>query len=224
MTMSEKRKRFVKTVCDELDIIDRSGVNSQRFREKMDSLSDTAFHKAMEDLANGKWQLRVEMPNFINKFNTDDLLLVAQRVGAKIFHRLKFTDESTGMKYLSPIPYPVLLLPVARTQQTIEKKLSTQSADKQIDALTGQKVGSDKGAGISNPEIQALYTRGRTQVLKELVAIRGGNVPAYGEFRSFLESSGEVSLNQLDPFSRTRASVVLQQLLLGMHLDSNLVE
>lgn len=223
-TTAAKRKRILEYVTTTLDAIDPSGTNTKRFTARFDAMSDQEVERFIRRVENGEENLRVEMPNLKLQFDMDGMLELGRKRQTGLFEQLWIRDVSTGRRYLTPIAYPILQLPVRRPQQTVEHSLSTQEDDRTIDALSGQKVGRDKAVGLSNPEIQVLYSRGLTKTLNEMVAIRGGNVAAYSEFRSQLESAGMVTLAELDPSTRTRASVVLHQQLLAMHLDNNLLE
>jgi len=218
--MNKKHQEGIDYICKFLDKMDSSGDNTKRFRHKCERAVDKNGNLKVDDI----FPLRIEMPSLHTKFDLNNILNLAEEMGLKLFQRLWRPDPVTGDKYLTPIPYLILPIPVARPQQTIEKKLSVAEDDRTIDAMTGQTVGRDKASGLSNPEIQILYSRGLTATLRELVTVRGGNVRAYAEFRSNLESAGTSSLESLDNSSRTRTSIVLQCLLEGMHLKSNIVE
>lgn len=224
LTFTQKKTKVIKYVTECFDQMDPSGYNSQKFREYVEPMNETAFMAYIKRMASGEQPLRIIMPNMKTPMNMENLLAVAKKIGVKLFHRIRMVDPSTGVEYITPEEYPVFLLPIRRAQQTIEKKRSIASSDKMIDALTGQKAGDDVAAALSHPEIQVLNTRGLTNVLRELVQVRGGNVTSYGEYRTLLEDSGMVDLQQLDPTSRTRASMMVDVLFAGMHIESNVVE
>ena len=222
MTFAEKKAKIIKHVTRTFNKIDPSGYNAKKFTDMVQAMSEPELKKLIQAIKDGKWRLTVEMPNLKTKMEMPKLLQAAEELGVKIFQRLKITDVTTGVTYWTNEAYPILALPVRRTQQTIEKKISLPHDDQMIDALTGQVTGADKAAAISNPEIQALHTRGLDETLKELVQVRGGNPETYGVFRSQLEESGSADIDTSDPTDRTRVAQMAKVLLAGMHIDSNI--
>ena len=137
-------------------------------------------------------------------------------------HRLWLPDPVTGRKFLTNEQYMVIRIPIRRAQQEVDKKLSVPESDVHIDALTGQVTGPDKAGSISTVEMRALHTRGLGTVLQEYVRVRGGDLTAYGDFKRQLEETGEVSMAQLDPTTRSRSSVITGVLFRSILLDNNL--
>ena len=224
MPLNAKQRAVFAKICARLDEIDPSGDNSSLFRTRFGAMSEAAFDEAMRKLRDGEWELSVQLPNFKRNADINRLIDVAEAHGIECFKQLVLTDQVTGDVVVTREPYPVLPLPIARTQQTISKKLSTAGQDRKTDALTGQKTAEDRAAALTQPEIQVLGNQGLLKTLEEFVNIRGGNMGGYAQFRAMLESTGSFSLDDVDPRSRTRVSVVMQQLLRGMHLDNNLAE
>lgn len=222
MTVSEKKKKIVALVCSMLDYIDESGHNTELFKSQVGSMSDKDFAKYMQLLKEGKVQLNVEMPNLKSKFDMHRLYAAAKKLGVKIFVRLKKIEPISGKTILTEHEYPVLSLPIRRTQQIIEKKMSLPEGDRTLDALTGQVTGPDQAAALSKEEIQILYNRGLTNTLREMLQVRGGNPELWAEFKQQIEETGEadIDLNSIDV--HTRVSQMTGVLLKSMHIDSNL--
>lgn len=216
------RAKIEARICQVLDIMDPSGDNSKRMKEMFSKMSLSGFDKFMRFVRDGQYQINLVMPNVSKPVKIENFLAAAKEVGLNLQQRLWMTDEITGKKYLTNESYLILNLPIRRTQQEWDKKLSVPSRDKKVDHLTGQVVGEDDAAALSAPEIQALGTRGLDKVLMELVRVRGGDVTAYGDFKRQQQETGEVSLSSLNPNTRARSADVAKVLMYGMMLDSNL--
>ena len=223
MTIAEKKKKVLSYLKKKLAPIDPGGVNYKRYAKLFTDMSDKQFDKFMVNMRDGKWEFHIVVPNMGPKFSLDQILQAADGVDLKIFHRIWLTDTATGTRYLSRAEYPILKLPIRRMQQFLDKKLSVPDNDKSIDGLTGQVSGSDKAASISGPEIQALHSRGLTQVLNELVTVRGGDIANYGEARRQMEEQGSINLASLDGSSTSRTAKITEVFLEAMHIDSNLI-
>ena len=222
MTMLQKKSRVLAYLVKYFDKLDPSGYNSKKMTELIEPMTEAEFIHFMNLIRTKKYSIRLIMPNMKSRMSMQAFLSVAKEIGVKIFHRIRMTDPATGVEFVTPEEYPVLLLPVRRAQQTIEKKRSVARDDRYIDAMTGQRSGDDVAAALSHPEIQVLHTRGLTNVLRELVQVRGGNIANYADYRTQLEDTGSAALEQLDPNSRTRTSVMVNVLFAGMHIKSTI--
>jgi hypothetical protein len=222
MTMLQKKAKVLAYVTKYFDRLDPSGYNSKKFKDLIEPMSAEEFTLYANRLKKGEIQLRLIMPNMKSRMDMPTFLAVAKELDVPLFHRIRMTDPVSGVEFVTPEKYPILLLPIRRAQQTIEKKRSVARDDRYIDAMTGQRAGDDVAAALSHPEIQVLHTRGLTNVLKELVQVRGGNIQNYGDYRTQLEDTGSAALEQLDPTSRTRTSVMVNVLFAGMHIKSTI--
>ena len=224
MSIKEKRKKVEAYILKHVETIDPSGANTARYQKLFASMSDNKFNAYMKHLKDGTIQLYIQAPNMKNNILMDNLLKASDDLKLDIFQRIWMNDESTGEKYLTPHKYPVFQVPIRRQSQFLDKKISVPNSDKQTDALTGQVIGDDRSTGVSNPEIQALNSRGLQKTLYEFVKIRGGDPVAYGEFKRAMEEGGEVDLNTIDLDSVSRTAVTASILLKSIAIDNNIVE
>lgn len=220
--VSSKRKAICKRIYEVCDLADPSGFNSQYYHQLLDKMTDKQFAEWMQLIKEGKWQIHLVAPNMTKHILTNaNLVKCADKMGLKLMHRLWMTDKATGEQYLTDNEYLVLRIPIRRQQQFLDEKRSIATTERQVDSLTGQVTGDSKAASFTNPEIQVLMARGLTKTLEEFINVRGGNIGNYGEFKRSLEENGSVTLNQMDPSSRTRSAVMAGVLLTAMCLDNN---
>lgn len=218
----QKRTKIEAYVLKVMSLLDPAGDNTKRWKEFFASLDDRKFAEFMELLRKKDYQINLVMPNMKKPLKMSDIINAAAAIDLKLAHRLWLTDKVSGRKYLTNERYLVLTLPIRRAQQEWDKKLSVPSRDKTIDSLTGQVVGDDKGASLSNIEIQSLGVRGLKQTMLELVRVRGGDVTAYGDFKRQLQESGHAEMQLLNPNTRVRSADIAKMLLRGMMIDSNI--
>jgi hypothetical protein len=224
MSIATKKKKIIAYIEKNLKPLDPEGKNILRYKKMLGAMSDKAFDQFMINMRDKEFQFHIIIPNMGPKSTMDDILKAAEMVNLKLFHRIWFTDEATGKKFLSRAEYPILQLPIRRMQQFLDKKMSVPDSDQSIDGLTGQVTGSDRSASITNPEIQALHSKGLSHTLNEMVTVRGGDIASYGEMRRQMEEGGEANLGAIEVNSVTRTAVVTKVLLEGMLLDNNVVE
>lgn len=205
-----------------LDLLDPSGDNSKRMKQMFDKMNDVRFARFMDTVKAGDYQLNLVMPNVTKPVKIQNLIKAAKEVNINLQQRLWMTDRVTGKKYLTNEAYLILQLPIRRTQQEWDKKISVPSRDRKIDHLTGQVMGDDDAVALSAPEIQSLGARGLEKSILELIKVRGGDTTAYGDFKRQQQETGQVSLGLLSPNTRVRSADIARVLLTGMMLDNNL--
>lgn len=217
--MTPKRKAAEAAILATLTRMEPGGLNAERYKEKFKSMSDTEFDSWMKAIRDKKKKLVLFAPNMKIALQRADLLKAAKALNVKLFERINLWDSSSKRRYLTPKEYLVLRLPVRRSQQMIQRKISTPESDRSINQLTGQVRKPDKGASLSMIEMKVLSDKGLTKTVSELVTIRGGNPEGYGDFRTYLEDSGSVSLKEIDARHRPRSIHTLRAYMLGMGLD-----
>jgi len=217
-----KKSKIINKIVQIMDTLDPTGDNGKRYRDMLEPMSIQEFTRFMNLLKEQKYQLNIVMPNMVKTFKMNDIFQAAKIADYKIMHQLWLPDPVSGRKFLTNEKYMVLQIPIRRAQQEVDKKLSVPQSDVHIDALTGQVTGPDKACSISTVEMRALHTRGLSKVLEEFVRVRGGDLNAYGDFKRQLEETGEVAIDQLDPSTRSRASVIAGVLFRSVLLENNI--
>ncbi len=218
----DSRKETLQLVKQTYDLIDPSGKNTERILAELTAMTDKEFDAFIEALEKGDDQFTVEMPNMVLKMDMRKLYKAAEGLGLEIFEHLDLIDRGNGMKYRTEHKYAVLCLPIRRTQQFIEKKMSLPDGRLQIDHMTGQVSGAAESSGFGKEEIQILDNRGLHNSLAELLLIRGGNPEAFSNFSHELEETGAANLDTTDPNQRTRVAKVLGVFLRAIHFDNTL--
>lgn len=198
--------------------------NVEMYKTYFNEISDEAFHHLMTESND---ILPFYSPNLTNdEIDLDTVLKVGEEMlGIKFFQQLILVDPDTGVEYITPEKYLVILMMVRRQSQHVTKGLSVAEDSAHIDSLTGQASGPSKVTQITAPEVVALESLGQVGVnmLKELINVRGGNVKAFQEARRQLENHGIFSLADMEKLnSRPEVIETLKSYLRGMMLDSNL--
>lgn len=219
--MNEKRKRTEAYILEHMSHIDKTGANTKYYQQLFEKMSDADFDQWMRWLKNNDTVLVAYFPNMKSKITIPDLLEECKRLGIKLFTRLKLWDEVTQSYYITPKEYMMLQLPVRRMSQFIDHKLTVPESDQRIDLLSGQVMKPDQASSLSQVEVQTLYARGLTNSILELIKYRGGDLTAMSDYKRELEEQGQTSVAK-DTGSIVRSAVILDVLLSGVHIESNI--
>ena len=218
--MNAARQQVEKYVLDVMKDLDKSGKEVKRYQEFFASLTDAAFDQWMKNLRDHKEVFTFYVSPLGKTVTISQLLATAKKIELPLFSRLRIWDTVTNSYYITSHKYLVLKLPVRRMSQFVDHKLSVPEGDSRIDLLTGQVIKPDKGGSLSQVEIQALYARGLENTITELIKYRGGDVIAFADYKRELEETGKTSIGR-ETGSVVRSAVILQVLLSGTHIESN---
>lgn len=190
----------------------------------LNALSDEQFDAYMKQLESGEEILSIAIPNLgKDKLEMERLLDLGEKLGHSFFEQVWLTDAKTGVTYLTPEKYLIILLPLRRQQQALVKKISIPDSNKHIDEMTGQVTGDSKGASLSGPEIQVLRAQGLDKVLLEGIKVRGGDEKAFRFVNREIIETGEANIDTvLAAGTRVKGTVTLSDLMTGMHIKNNL--
>lgn len=199
--------------------------NAKIYEEFFSSMNNEQFDKFVDDIESGVKAFSVEMPNFgKSELTVERNLMLAEKLGLKLFQRLWIEGKGDEPTYLTPISYLVVDLPYRRASQLLTKKISVPKHNKIIDAMTGQPTGESKGAKISYPEIQVLSAMGLEKSLLEIAKYRGGDDRGRAAMVAMLSKTGKARLETLSAYaSGVTSTKTLNTLLTAAHLKNNLV-
>lgn len=233
--MAVSRQQVTDFIVNSLSmVIPGDPYNSTVARERLDAMTLPEFDLYVRSLRKPKTDLEKQQQEILpfvspimddTRITMDNLMVLAELVGLKLFQRLWITDPQTGIEYLTPNEYPVLDMIVRRQAQMLTKKSSIPEDARHVDEMSGQVTGKSKGSKISFPEVQAQLAQNLEMTLIEEIKIRGGDEAAQLEFDRQLIEHGEASIDDVttDGVVTTSTSNV-GILFRGMLLDTNIDE
>lgn len=198
--------------------------NRARYEALFAGMSDKQFDDFMKQIESGEVQLSIMAPNLDKtRLNLQRNLKISDELGHNFFQKLKLTDPTTGMTYLTPIKYMVVDLPVRRQVQLLQKKVTIPENNKHVDEMSGQSTGSSKGSKISFPELQVLFAQNLDSTITELIKFRGGDTDGFNAMNRAIYETGGVSIDNLSKTgTKVKSVTTLSTLLKAMHLDNTL--
>lgn len=218
------RKAFEKTVLEWISELDTSGENTEIYKTRFAKMSDKEIEEYVKAIEAGEDFISLVYPNLKkSKITVENNLRVAKKLGHEFFQRLWLTDQSTGQRYLTPVKYLVIDLPVRRQVQMLSKKMSIPKDNIHIDELTNQPRDDSKASAISFPELLVLFSQGLDQSVLEFIKLRGGDQRAYNAVERAIAEQGEVNTDFImQAGTRVKSTETLSAYLKAMHFNNNL--
>lgn len=226
--MAGNRAAATKQLLEDIDLLDKSPDkdNVKYYTELMKKMSAEQFEAFVERVASGQEFIEIKAPNFTNRLHTFERLKeIGTIMGCPFFERVWMTDRATGVRFLSPHKYPILLQPVRRQSQSLMSKISVAPNNNVVDNLTGQPTGESKTSTVSFVEQQVLYTHGADRAIEELIRVRGGNPEAMSRYEKQFLEQGHSSLDAPGmERGNVRSLETSSAFLFAMHIDNNLLK
>lgn len=217
----DKLKKAVAWVKKQMDIVDPSQKNSQRFEAEVKSMSPEQLEEWVERLKAGRNFIDFIVPNGM-KLDRPTMIQACRDLGHEPYQRVKLVDDH-GNSYWTPNKYPVGWMPTRRQSQRLIEKMAVPKSNNVLDDMTNQVTGASKGSSMSQPQLQALYGQGVESSILEMIKFRGGDLKAFNAMNQAIYRNGEVELKEIEPLGgNVRAKEAARNFLLAMHLDNTL--
>ena len=121
-------------------------------------------------------------------------------------------------------PVLVVYLPLKRLKQMVIKKTGFSVDISKRDYRTGLLIDTDKNGNSTDREFESLAVLGLDNTMKELATVRADAMGAKSEFYNQINTTGMVSLKDVDiKNSDSIARNLISAYLLGAHIQSNLI-
>lgn len=204
MASSEKLKRARKKA--EMKILqfisewDKSGYNINEYKEVFSKMSDAEFLVWMEQLRDGKAHLHYEINGREKPPTVDTIENIGKKYGVSLkeFVILPFRSSDPNKPMVTKGKVPILMIPVRRLQQMVEKKNSISGDNDCVNPITGQVTGASKSAKWSNSQTFSVATTDQVHVNKEFLGPRADDEVSKREMIDQIEKYGRVRLEDLD--------------------------
>lgn len=223
--MAGNRNAAQQQILKDIEQIAPGGANRKIYEDLFSQMTDEQFEEMMVSFEAGTSRPAVIAPNLPKdpktRLSVVRNLKIAEEWGVKLFERIWLTRDDGTSKYLSPIPYMVVELPLRRQAQILIKKISIPEHNNTTDDLTGQAAGASKGSKISYPEMQILNSLDLTECLTEFMKVRGGDTKAFDESNTSISRTGSFSLREVEKLGSTvKAKQTLSTFFTSMHLQN----
>ncbi len=222
--MAKNRKAAEQFIIDSIGKIVKGNFNTDRYKKYFASLSDVDFDYFMASLKNESKFLTIQLPNFgESDITVENNVKVAAQLGLDFFQRIWMGPTKDMPRYLTPIKYLVVDLPVRRASQMLIKGISVAEHNRTTDMYTGQVAGDSKTSKISFPELQVAAAMNLDNSMIELIKYRGGDIKGGYALDAMLKKYGHANIATLSKYaSGVESTDTLKTFLNCCHLKNNL--
>lgn len=220
--LTKARERVEAKIYKSMDILDKTGQNSEYYKQKFAQMSDKEFFEFFKQDFPLKFQTKVfEIDPKITQI-MDMLNFLKVPILEKIAMPFMYKN-SQGVPVMTQ-PVLVTYLPIKRLKQMVQKKSGFSVNISKRDYRTGLLIDTDKNGNSTDREFESLAIFGFDETLKELSSYRADAMNAKNAFYAKINNAGMVSQKDIpvdtdDSIARNLISAYL----IGSHIQSNLV-
>ena len=222
VNIKQARKNVEKKIYDTFNILDKTGKNSEFYKQKFAKMSDKEFL----DFFKQDFPIKFQMMTFEIDPSIEDIVKGLHFLKVPISERVSmpFLYENKNGEAVQSLPVLVVFLPLKRLKQMVQKKTGYSVDIAKRDYRTGLLIDTDKNANSTDREFESLVVLGLDKTLHELATYRADAMDAKSEFYSMINTTGMVKLSDVkvdtkDSLARNNLNVWL----LGAGINSNLI-
>lgn len=219
--MNAQRLKAERLIYEVMDILDKSGRNTDFWKEEFSKMSDTQFKSYISN----------DFPFYFQTgaFKEPSMKQIVQaldKINVPLLERLympyKYKDKNgRPMKTKECL---VVYLPIKRMKQLLTKKNGMSISTKTRDMKTGLLTGVDKNGKESDREFESLAICGLNNSIKEFSRSRADSMNDKSVMNNTINNLGQVYLKDLpDDPTDSLSKNLLSTYFIGAQLYTNLV-
>ena len=222
-----KRQEMEKLIYDFFNAFDKSGTNTEKYRQIFEPMSNAQFDKFFKEFfANDDAYLILDIVDYEHSIMMEDIERAAKVINIPLFENVYMPhltmDKSKVISTTEPVP--VGYINIKRTQQTVSKKNGISTNIDSRSALTAQVTGDDKNGRESDLENTMLVSMGLENTLRELNGPRADDMTMKQEMLRDIALNGYTTLeNMTDDIENKTTLRTVDVFFLGMGINSDLV-
>jgi len=199
-----KRKKMEDLIYGTFNILDKTGKNTQKYKERYSKMSNEQFDKEMKKfLNNPDAYFYLEIEPYAVEVSMKEAQKAADFLKVPLFeHVIMPFANPEGDPVVTQQPVLTGYIHIKRVQQMVSKKNSMSIHIGQRNPKTGMVSGDDKNARASDVENIALIAVGAKDSMKELIGARSDDLRAKTEMLKRIKDDGYVSLEDI-PSNKT---------------------
>lgn len=224
---NRKPNKIEEYIYSVLDILDKTGANTEKYKKFFSSLSPEEFKAHMKEyILDENDHLHVELDTFDNPITVEEIVEAAKVANVLLEDYLVMPSisEDPDDPYVTNEKVMIGYINERRVQQvlSIKNHLST-SIDKR-NPKTGQVMDDDKNARISDMEMYQLIYQQQYNTLNEMFGPRSDDMEMKNEMLFQIQRKGAISLDELDSNPGNKVSLnYLNFLMLAAGYETDLV-
>lgn len=220
--MTENRSKAEALVYKFMDKLDKTGINTQYYKELFNNMSDKQF----EEFCKKDYPFRLHVKPFEIEPKMNDVKEALDVIKVPLLEKvnLNYMYKNKDGKPIQSPEALVIYIPLKKMKQFITKKnsMSTNIGDR--DMKTGLLVGHDKNAIESDREFESLAIMGLDNTMKELSKPRADAMKVKTEMYNTINTTGTVRLEDLHmTIDDSLAKNTINTYLIGSQLFTNIL-
>ncbi len=222
MMTPELREKIENTIYQTFDEADKTGANTQYYKELFAPMSDAQFERFLKR----RLPFRFHTSLFKVEPNMDDILKAFKVLKKPLLEKVKmnYLFKNSEGKAIESKECLVVYINIKRLKQMRIKKTNTAMEISKRDMKTGRLIGDDKGGLESNKEFEGAAALGLENTIIENARIRADAMKAKTEAYNTINVKGQVSYDDIDAQKTDSiAKNTMNVYLIGANLHSNLI-
>lgn len=220
--LKKARKIVEKKIYDTMDIVDKTGNNTEYYKKLFAKMPDQEFYKFFQQ----DFPLKLQTITFKVEPKMNDILDGLEFLGVPVNESVNmpfYYENKDGVPVQSE-EVNVVYLPLKRLKQMVQKKTGWSVDIDKRDMRTGNLIDTDKNGNSTDREFESLVVQGMSWTMRELMTYRADAMDAKNRFYNEINTTGMVSQKDVPIESDDSiARNLLSAYLLGCHIQSNLV-
>lgn len=218
-----KRKQAEKLIYDVFNAVDKTGTNTEYYKQLFADMSDEQFYK----FAQRRLPYRMTQELFKIEPTMSDIFEAFRVLDKPLMEKVKLPylyKDSNGVPIESK-ECLVIYIHLKRMKQMLSKKTNTAMEIANRDMKTGLLVSDDKGGKESDREFETLAIMNLDYTMDEFIGPKADAMKVKSEMYNTIASKGFVSEEDLNiEKSDSLARNMLNVYLLGCNIHSNLID
>lgn len=219
----KQRTEIEKTVIEFFDILDKSGTNSNYYKELFSDMSDSQFVKFLS----GKYPFKFQMRQSVTEPSMTDIIKACDYTGVPLLEEiyLPYLYTNKDGKAVKTAKCMVGYNHQKKVQQIVTKKSKWAVDVENRDMRSGRLIGADKGAATSDREFESMVTLGLDNTMYEFAKPKADNIKAKTAMNAAISTKGYVTQDDIpndpsDSLSRNMVDVYMMSALLETNLTN----
>lgn len=223
MAITVKQRRDAETLIYKvMDALDKTGTNSEKYKEHFSNMSDLQFEKLFKE----KFPLKFYTRPFEIEPKIEDAEKAAKLLKAPLLEEVRLPHQYRDKNGVPVKSKKCLVgyIHLRKVQQFLTKKNAMSTNIIQRDMKTGLLLHYDKNGKTSDRETEALLVAGFDKTVDEFTIPKGDNMEAKNALYNTISTSGIAYLKDLPKNPEESLSINLfNTYMIGAHLNSNLL-
>lgn len=218
-----QRRQVEQLIYDTMDKVDKTGTNSEYYKQLFAKMSDDQFFKFFQR----RLPLRYHTEIFKNEPEMSDIFEAFKVLDKPLIEKVKcpYLFKNKKGEPIETQEALVIYIHIKRMKQMLSKKTSIGIEANKRDMKTGRLLGEDKAGQESDREFEALAAMNLPWTMDEFARPKADAMRSKSQMHNVIMTKGFISANDIDmEKDDSLAKNLLNVYLIGANIHSNLID